>query len=62
MSLATDKSKVMAYMDGPVKQELERLAEIRNRSMSNLIETLVLAEIQRARESGELPEQSEVKA
>ena len=52
--VATAKAKVLAYMEPEVREDLERLAAQRNRSMSNLIETLVIDEIRRAIESGEL--------
>lgn len=57
--VATSKAKLFAYLDPELKDDLERLADARNRSLSNLVETLVREEIDRARQSGELPKQAE---
>lgn len=57
--VATAKAKVFAYIDPDLKKQLEDLAEKRNRSVSNLIETLVMEEVERAKSNGELqPENS----
>ena len=55
--VTTTKAKAMILMKPEVKADLERLAKARNRSMSNLVETLVMEEIERAKESGELPKE-----
>ncbi len=52
--MAPQKTKVMTYIDSDLREELERLAEIRNRSLSNLLETLIQAEIKQAKITGEL--------
>jgi len=52
--VATSKAKVFAYIEPELKEELERLADVRNRSISNLMETLIRDELERARLSGEL--------
>jgi hypothetical protein len=54
-SVATSKAKLFAYVTHRDKADLERLADLRNRSVSNLIETLVKEEIARAKAAGELP-------
>lgn len=51
----TSKAKVFAYIQNELKEDLERLAEVRNRSISNLLETLIKAEVDQAKASGELP-------
>lgn len=53
-TVGTKKSKVFSYIDPELKQELESLAAIRNRSVSNLMETMARQEIDRAKSSGEL--------
>ena len=55
--VTTTKAKAMILMKQEVKADLERLAKARNRSMSNLVETLIMEEIARAKESGELPDE-----
>jgi len=55
-SVTTTKAKAIILMRPDVKKRLEQLAKTRNRSMSNLVETLVIEELKRAEESGELPE------
>lgn len=52
----TNKAKVFAYIEPELKEKLERLAERRNRSISNLLETLIREEIEQAEEKGELNE------
>jgi len=41
-------------LDESLKERLEALADRRNRSISNLLETLAKQEIEEAQESGEL--------
>ena len=52
--MPTDKAKVSAYVEQDLKKKVDRLCEIRNRSISNLVETLLRDEIAKAEESGEL--------
>ncbi|GAB4469474.1 MAG: hypothetical protein OHK0037_27730 [Elainellaceae cyanobacterium] len=52
--VATSKAKVMAYIEPELKEDLERLADVRNRSISNLLETLIRDEIEQAKTTGEL--------
>ena len=56
-TVATNKAKLFAYVSHADKADLERLAEIRLRSLSNLIEAIVRDEIKKAKESGELPDE-----
>ncbi|PZO55457.1 MAG: hypothetical protein DCF15_10430 [Phormidesmis priestleyi] len=53
-SVATDKARLVAYCDPELKQKLERLAELRFRSLSNLVESVAAAEVAKAEQSGEL--------
>ena len=53
--VATDKAKLFAYVDPELKAKIEKLAEIRLRSVSNLVEVVMNEEIRRAEQSGELP-------
>ena len=53
--MATDKEKVGIYISSDVKQGIDKLCEIRKRSLSNLIEVVLAEELQRAVASGELP-------
>ena len=53
--MPTDKARIVSYIPPDMKEDLERLAEIRYRSVSNLVEALIGEEIARAKTSGELP-------
>ena len=55
-TVTTNKLKAIILLKKEVKRDLERLSKSRNRSMSNLVETLIMDEIKQAKESGELPE------
>ncbi|NEZ64412.1 hypothetical protein D0962_16715 [Leptolyngbyaceae cyanobacterium CCMR0082] len=57
ISVATDKARLVAYCDHATKKKLERLAALRFRSLSNLVESVLAAEIARAEESGELKDE-----
>ena len=50
MPVATDKKRVSLYLDEEIYEGLRRLAKERRRSLSNLIEYLCAAEIEKARE------------
>lgn len=54
--MATKRPRLVVYLTDDVKQRFEELAEKRNRSASNLAETLIMKEIWQAEQSGELPE------
>lgn len=53
--VATNKARLVAYCDPEIKEKLERLAELRLRSLSNLIESVLVEEVAKAEASGELP-------
>jgi hypothetical protein len=53
-SVATDKAKLFAYVDPTLKAKIERLADQRLRSVSNLVESVMAEEVARAERSGEL--------
>ncbi|PSB30195.1 CopG family transcriptional regulator [Stenomitos frigidus ULC18] len=52
--VATNKARLVAYCEPEVKEKLERLAESRLRSLSNLIESILVEEVAKAEASGEL--------
>ncbi|UBF30770.1 ribbon-helix-helix protein, CopG family (plasmid) [Kovacikia minuta CCNUW1] len=56
--VATNKSRIVSYVDPEIKEKLERLAEVRLRSLSNLIEAALVDEVARAEASGELPKKT----
>ncbi|MGB6013259.1 MAG: hypothetical protein WBG32_00885 [Nodosilinea sp.] len=53
--MATDKAKLFAYVDPVLKAKIERLADQRLRSVSNLVESVMAEEVAKAEKSGELP-------
>lgn len=53
-SVATKKPRVVVYLDESLKELLELLADRRNRSVSNLLETLAKQEVEKAKDTGEL--------
>ena len=53
--MATDKAKLMVYLDPGYKEWLGKLAATQNRSMSNYVETLIIETVDKAVQSGELP-------
>ncbi|NJR50648.1 MAG: hypothetical protein HC780_14830 [Leptolyngbyaceae cyanobacterium CSU_1_3] len=52
--VATNKARLVAYCEPEIKEKLERLAETRLRSLSNLIESVLVEEVAKAEASGEL--------
>ena len=54
MTLATDKYRVSTYITEDLKSSLEKLAQARDRSVSNLIETILKKEIIKAKSEGEI--------
>jgi hypothetical protein len=54
-TVATDKAKLFAYVDPALKAKIERLADQRLRSVSNLVESVMAEEVAKAERSGELP-------
>jgi molybdopterin-guanine dinucleotide biosynthesis protein A len=53
--MPTKNPRVVVYLTPELKAALEALAEKRNRSVSNLLETLAKNEVESAKERGELP-------
>lgn len=53
-NVATDKARIVSYVAPEIKQKLEKLAEVRLRSLSNLIEAALVEEVARAEAAGEL--------
>ncbi|BBD63312.1 hypothetical protein NIES2109_61620 (plasmid) [Nostoc sp. HK-01] len=54
LSVVTAKKRISLYLDEALKSDLERLAKIRKRSLSNLIEVICEEEVERAKKSEEL--------
>ena len=58
--VATNKARLVAYCDPEIKEKLERLAEARLRSLSNLIESVLVEEVARAEANNEIPTNHDV--
>lgn len=54
INVATNKARLVAYCEPEIKEKLERLAEQRLRSLSNLIESILVEEVAKAEATGEL--------
>jgi len=54
--VVTDKKRISLYVEENLKVDLERLAKIRKRSLSNLIEVICEEVVMQAKNSGELVE------
>ena len=54
LPMATDKAKLMVYMDQPTKEGLAKIASAQNRSMSNYVETLIIDAVESAIAAGEI--------
>ncbi|MBD2457712.1 hypothetical protein H6G80_27030 [Nostoc sp. FACHB-87] len=54
LSVVTAKKRISLYLDEALKSDLERLAKIRKRSLSNLIEVICEEEVERAKKNEEL--------
>ena len=52
--MATDKAKLMVYVDLAYKEGLGKLAAMENRSMSNFVETLIIDAVDRAIAEGKI--------
>jgi macrodomain Ter protein organizer (MatP/YcbG family) len=52
--VTTDKKRVSLYIEEDLKIELENLAKVRKRSLSNLIEVLCEEAVQQAKKQGEI--------
>lgn len=55
LGMATDKARLMIYLDPSYKEWLGKLAAEENRSMSNYVETLIIETVDEAIRSGKLP-------
>jgi hypothetical protein len=60
-TVATDKARIVSYVAPEIKQKLEKLAEARLRSLSNLIEAALVEEVARAEAAGELKPEKKAK-
>ena len=56
MNVATDKSRVSTYISEALRADIEKLAQARGRSLSNLIERILMREVAKAKEDGEIPD------
>lgn len=54
-TVATNKARIVSYVEPEIKEKLEKLADARLRSLSNLIEAALVEEVARAEANGELP-------
>lgn len=52
--MPTNKSRLVTYVEPEIKRKLEQLAESRLRSISNLIESILVEEVARCEASGEI--------
>jgi predicted transcriptional regulator len=52
--VATNKARLVAYCEPEIKEKLEKLAESRLRSLSNLIESVLVEEVAKAEVNGEI--------
>ena len=59
--VATNKARIVSYVDPEIKGKLEKLAEARLRSLSNLIEAVLVDEVASAEANGELPQDDQKK-
>ena len=53
--MTTKRPRLVVYLTEDVKRAFEQLAEQRNRSASNLAETLIMKELWQAQQAEELP-------
>lgn len=54
MAVATNKCRVSTYITEQLKEDLEELAKARDRSVSNLIETILKKEVAAAKAEKEI--------
>lgn len=54
LNVATDKEKLMVYIDKDVKEGLRQLADLDGRSMSNFVEQMIKTAVEQARQSGKI--------
>lgn len=53
-NVATDKEKLMVYIDKDVKEGLRQLAEMDGRSMSNFVEQMIKSAVESAKLAGKI--------
>jgi uncharacterized protein (DUF1778 family) len=58
-AVATDKARLMIYLEPDYKRLLEQLAEVHSRSMSNFVEVLIKEAVDKAIRDGALQNLSE---
>jgi predicted HicB family RNase H-like nuclease len=54
LNVATDKEKLMVYIDKDVKEGLRQLAEMDGRSMSNFVEQMIKNAVESAKLAGKI--------
>lgn len=54
IDVPTDKSRVATYLDEELKQKLERLAALEDRSVSNFLERLIKQVVEQAEKEGKI--------
>lgn len=54
LDVPTDKARVATYVDEELKQKLERLAALEDRSVSNFLERLIKQVIEQAEKEGKI--------
>ena len=60
--MPSKRPRLIVYLTPDVKERYEQLAKARNRTASNLTETLILKAIWEAEQSGELPPATDTNA
>jgi uncharacterized protein (DUF1778 family) len=58
-TVATDKARLMIYLEPDYKRLLEQLAEVHSRSMSNFVEVLIKEAVDKAVRDGIISKGSE---
>ncbi|WP_199337053.1 ribbon-helix-helix protein, CopG family [Oscillatoria sp. FACHB-1407] len=54
IEVPTDKARVATYIEEELKQKLERLAALEDRSVSNFLERLIRQVVEQAEKEGKL--------
>lgn len=54
IEVPTDKARVATYIDDDLKQKLERLAALEDRSVSNFLERLIKQVVEQAEQEGKI--------
>jgi hypothetical protein len=61
LDVPTDKARVAAYIDWELKEKLEALAALEDRSVSNFVERLIKEAVSEAEREGKLPSNEQSK-